>query len=621
MTASSFVLDSYSISFASLVLPLMLVGISLAPALVNRKKAGWAGLMAPVIILCIGALIYYFRMDAVQNYELNPDESDWIANANTLLVDPRYMISTVMPLLITAPLSLVKLFTGNLDFYTTKIFGIITWIACFILLWAGLRNIFRTGLEFFALLPFVAFVALMSHWDLVAYNSEHSPSLLFSLAVFIYSHTQRDRTNRYTYPLLGFVLGSFLLSKIQMAPVAFAFALVVAINLARQGKIKTLLLFCTSGFAPIVVVLNWVYVNGAMDVFIATHKAALGYVLSGVTGEHLTWPEKISGFRDITNSIPDLHLYLGCYALIIILVTSMTVLSAKRINHWVRYLFVAQAIALPFFLGPALTIAIESLVYFVFCLYSISRFDDGFREYFVVLGISTVLMLTSFYVITAPPTNFSHYYILMVAPVSFYGSVVLLSGMRLLNNYAANIAKKNVFILCIVSALTIFQFNGLHTKRVIGIHSLYHDRPSYINRENDAAIANTIRMWINPGDRITIWGWSNKFYVLSQAAQATRITFSFPQFLKGNADIYWLNLFITDMEKNNPIVFVDAIAPNQFMYDYFKGSHFEIYPRAKRFIENNYTQISTISGVRIYIKNTRLNRHQISYQPGPRIIH
>ncbi len=61
-----------------------------------------------------------------------------------------------------------------------------------------------------------------------------------------------------------------------------------------------------------------------------------------------------------------------------------------------------------------------------------------------------------------------------------------------------------------------------------------------------------------------------------------------------------------DMVRNKPAVIIDTITPTQFKYDWLKDFPIETIPKLKQFINDNYTQVSTISGVRIFASNKRL---------------
>lgn len=108
-----------------------------------------------------------------------------------------------------------------------------------------------------------------------------------------------------------------------------------------------------------------------------------------------------------------------------------------------------------------------------------------------------------------------------------------------------------------------------------------------------------------PGDSLTVWGWQSDYHVETQLPMGMRV----PVTCFLIEDLPLRNLFreinFNVFVERRPTFFIDAVAPESFWYeDPSKYGH-EIFPAFAAFIRKNYSHLSDLDGVRLYIRSDR----------------
>jgi hypothetical protein len=83
--------------------------------------------------------------------------------------------------------------------------------------------------------------------------------------------------------------------------------------------------------------------------------------------------------------------------------------------------------------------------------------------------------------------------------------------------------------------------------------------------------------------------------------QATRLSTSGALFNENPLKPFFLATYSDDLQRNRPLVFVDAVAPDQFVMMTKREEHgHEVIPEIRDFVAANYNLFEEIDGVRIY---------------------
>ena len=108
-------------------------------------------------------------------------------------------------------------------------------------------------------------------------------------------------------------------------------------------------------------------------------------------------------------------------------------------------------------------------------------------------------------------------------------------------------------------------------------------------------VAREIMRYASPGERLMIWGWAPRYYVLTGMRPGTRYGHS----AFAHDDPYFFDLFVKDFDRSRPPVFVDAEDP------IFKA-RLDAYPALAVRIARDYEQVAIVGETRIYVARTRL---------------
>ena len=116
----------------------------------------------------------------------------------------------------------------------------------------------------------------------------------------------------------------------------------------------------------------------------------------------------------------------------------------------------------------------------------------------------------------------------------------------------------------------------------------------------DAAVVKLIKQEVGPHDRVAVWGWADRYYVLSGATPATRYVNSVFQMKHNAQQDYYINQYAADLRAHEPRLFIDAVAPQQFVYDSTSVYGHERYPGISQLVAADYQLIYAHNGLRAY---------------------
>ena len=101
--------------------------------------------------------------------------------------------------------------------------------------------------------------------------------------------------------------------------------------------------------------------------------------------------------------------------------------------------------------------------------------------------------------------------------------------------------------------------------------------------------------------RLCVWGYNPTYYSETGLVQATRLSTSSGLFNDNALRPFFLGSYLEDLRRNRPKVFVDAVAPEQFVMMTKREEHgHEVVPEVRDFVASNYELFDEIDSVRIY---------------------
>lgn len=536
------------------LLAALFVLVALWPAL--RPGAAAAGRGGRFVFFA--TLVVFFlvaRLPGLLAPQLNPDEGLFTAAAEALLRDGRFWISVdtgSSGLLNVWPLTWPALFGLRPDYSTARLTGLVALLSSLALLYGAFRAWFGEAVARIALVPVVLVLAWVQHPHLLHYGSEHIPALLTALAVYGLAQVQtQPRPPAWACWLQGLAVGAMPLVKMQGVPIAAALALLMLATLwsVRRTEPRH---FWQAAFA-------WLVGAGTAPLLVGLHLLATG-----------AWPLFVQSYLQL-----NLVHYAGM---------SITQPPTGRPSS-VRYLLWSPHLRLLVLIvgGWALMAALACF-----------QRKPANRDVGRIAGALLVCAAAAFAVIK-PGTQFVHYLLLFVVPLGLLGGALLhvvLGDRPDLSRWTARIA---LLILLISPIPTVKSLTST-------ANPFLAQAPVYA-RDFHSPLVSRLRELAPPGSLMTVWGWSPDLYVQSGLVQATRFGFC-SWLVEPNPWRDGLRAqFLQELQQNRPLLFVDAMAPEQF---YFPLSTpvadrvHERFPALVDLLARDYELVDTVAGARIY---------------------
>jgi len=225
--------------------------------------------------------------------------------------------------------------------------------------------------------------------------------------------------------------------------------------------------------------------------------------------------------------------------------------------------------------------------------------------------------------------SFSHHGIFLVPPMT-YLAAVLASPEAVALTKSRRSPHRQIFglVLVLLFAIDVVQYANL--VRVIrkSSHSQPHRNPRIAKVVSDAPekdsndtmakvklvltrsmalawpvkdssdrIAQVVRdiQRTHPVRSLAIWGWSPGVYVLTGIPPATRDTITFYQIFRGPMQNYFRARFLDDLREKTPDLFIDAVAPDAFMWDtWTENDGYESDSQVRKFVDDNYILVDEL---------------------------
>ncbi len=102
-----------------------------------------------------------------------------------------------------------------------------------------------------------------------------------------------------------------------------------------------------------------------------------------------------------------------------------------------------------------------------------------------------------------------------------------------------------------------------------------------------------------PNNKMAVWGWNTRLYIETESFQAVRDPNTFNQSFKSEYKDYFIQRYISDMERNKPYLFVDAVPGFYFKDEKYR---YENNQNMKDYIQRHYRFLREIDKTRIYTR-------------------
>jgi len=570
----------------SSILLLLVIGIPLF-LYVRKKKPDSYGLFSYAFLVTCTAV--YHRTPFLSLAEVNPDETQEIASAMTLLHDPVYWRSVDLGThgpLATYPLLLPSLFGMQIDYASTRLICLaMLLVSVFLIYLMFLRTADRV-MAMIAILPMIMFICMTDYWDFIAYNAEHPVALMVVLAMFLV-HKSFPADGKLNLPYLylaGFTVGSLPFAKMQSLPVAFIIA-VTTLALIWLKANRTLFKAKATG----------IYTMGCLTFSVILLILVTSF---NVYNDFL--------MRYVFGQISYAKVKYGIITKISILMTNFDWANFFGWNYF-GFLLVADVILFFFLIRHKLTVQHKHVTPDN-AVFSLSATEIA------ALSLSAMATAMSLYAIYVPGRPHNHYFMLLTLPLGILTGQLFISACKTFHKQESRNTYVLLFILLtafspfyykyVISSYSVLLLKNRLSHEVLTINSRkFISKPT---ERRDKAIIAAIRKYASAGEKMAVWGWENKYYLQSGLIIACKTTTLYLTSEFGDTS-YYSRSFMQELETAKAPVFLDTVAPGQYHFTNRRKHGFELIPEIKKFIFGNYICMEDVEGVRIYVSKKRIN--------------
>lgn len=581
-------------------------------AILCSRALFWASIAASLIIC---------RYPTLLDYQLNPDEGEFLSAAHKLFYDPNFFHSvdtgTSGPLNIY-PLMLPAVFGLSPDFASSRALVIVVLIGVIYLGYRSLRLLTSEGLSRIAILPIAGAFAAFRNPNLIHYSSEQIPILIVTAAFYCSVRLlRRPAAYRVSLVLLGLLSSVAFFSKMQAVPIVAALAAgsVAYTYTAGHGRrLWRAALLVVAGALPLLIlnailclaagvlrdfwisyiVSNQRYVDMQSN-FVTDLPRFLQYLLVGTVETHifvLTFAALAAAYvmaslrsHAIENEQRTLMLMTACAAI----VAGIGINWQPSVSSWSSYLSLVVMFSIPIF----------------FLLFSGGRSigTDPMRWFGM---LSTLAIAAAIFSIYKPHRLFPHYLLFLITPVSMAMAWMLI---RQANDPAMSTFQRDhaearpwtprsthsgfvmLFVILTVSGETYVWGSDQS-------HEFRNVVPTIASPEG-----KYIRSLTSNNAKITIWGWSASTYLSSARAPGTRDLNLF-YFFAAPPDItrYYRKRFLRDLAQNPAELFIDGIGPGSWSFTDRSLYNFEQFPEIAAFVASHYEFLADVYPYRYYVR-------------------
>jgi len=493
----------------------------------------------------------------------NPDEDQLVAAARALVLDPVFFRACEAGS--SGPLNVYPLFASLLagawpTLFSARLVGLgMICVALVAVYFAG-RAVFSESVARFGALLSGVFFGLTNFWDFTHYTSEHVPMALLAVgwalsAWGIFCEGLEFKWRVVLASLAACVFSMVPFAKLQASMAALGASVILVAGVFAYGRTWRER-FMGAGIVgvaglvfPLVLVVFFI-VNGAGEYFWTSYiQNALAYQGSGYRGS----------------------------STIVMLGMILFPEPPMRPDDFL------------WFSGGWLVFAVAGILALVWVRNQSAPWRAwGFLVY------SSLLLGLAVWTVTTPQRNYPHYLLFLPAAMAVV-------AMALIGVLSGRFSMKTTGWR--VSAMALVMLIGIGPMVFARLKSpnLWAGLAEKWDSEKPGVLSQKILEASGGKGRLCVWGYNPTYYSETGMVQATRLSTSSALFNENPLKPFFLKTYIEDLKRNKPTVFVDAVAPEQFVMMTKREEHgHEVVPEVRDFVAANYELFEEIDGVRIY---------------------
>jgi len=558
-----------------------------------------------LLFACIAGSLVLCRYPTLLDYQLNPDEAEFLSAAHKLFYDGNFFRSvdcgTSGPVNIY-PLMLPAIAGISPDYASSRLLVLLIAFSVIYLSYRAFRLLTTDSLARIAILPLAAAFAGFQHPNLVHYSSEQIPLLLIAAALYITVRVLRDPAmNRVPLLLLGLLIMLGFFSKMQSVPIIAAFAAVALLYTHATGKAGSAWLpgLLLSAGAASLLALHAAFsiTTGVWGNFV------MSYIVSNQRYTELqsNFLRDLPGFVNYLVGTDEIRFFLFTFLALVTAYTIRRSMAGAKERSVLRFAEIGSAaiiIIAIISLSSApwvayLYLALIGILAVRACLFLIHSARCFGTDSVRWLGLLSVLLVSAaLFSIYKPHRNFPHYLLFLLAPVTVAIAWMLIRQTR---PRVSGAPAKSGFLLLLVTLTVTQQTYVWGSQDARGFQNVV---PTI-----RAPGGDLIRSLTRSKGRIAVWGWTADPYLGSGRVPATRDLNLFYFFLAPpEITSYYRARFLQDMLASPAELFIDAVGPvSWFVSDPVKY-RYEQFPEIAAFINQSYVHLTDRYGYRYFLR-------------------
>jgi hypothetical protein len=569
--------------------------------------------VAGTLLLC--------RYPTLVDYQLNPDEGQFLAAAHKLFYEPNFFDSvdcgTSGPLNIY-PLMLPAILGVSPDYASSRLLVLLIAFCTIYLFYRTIRLLAPDALARIAILPLACAFAVFENPNLVHYSSEQIPVLLVSLALYIAVRVLHDPA-AYRIPLflLGFLSSAAFFSKMQAVPIVGAIGAVAVLYTYASSSARK---FWQPALLFVMGMLPLQLLNAAMCLAAgAWTNFWMSYIVS-----NQRYADRGSNF---ITELPGLVTYLAAdnpelgYFLFTFLAlgASYAVQRLRGDQPEERERLLQMAIVSTVVMGglmatllhadtPSIFAYIALIGMFTVVMFFLLFYEQGFfgTDRVRWFGLLSIIAIGATVFSMYRPHRLSPGYLLFLfVPVAAAMAWMLIRRAResaAPNTLAdaARLARLAFPLLLAVLALTYATF-------------LWGTRDPHKFRTTVATIrqgeGDFIRSLTSPQGQIFVWGWTVDPYLGSGRVTSTRdLNLNYQFIAPEEITSYYRRRLLNDLSRDPPELFIDAIGTVSWGLEDNRIFGLDQVPEISRWVHDFYRHIADAYGEHFYLRTDLMSR-------------
>ena len=501
--------------------------------------------IAPQLTLGVGLLLMWaLRLWQQQFYELDVDTSAWISSAISA-ARSETPLWTLLNYSDSRPLTVFPLFVLEkigvaVTWSMAEKVGLVLWAFSIVFFYATLRRWFSPWQSLFFSLPLLIFQASNAWFGFMAYNSEAVCVFMLTVGLWLVTGLEKNKNSIFAYFFVGFWLGLLPFAKMQTVPMGLVLGLWACSIAFQQRRYGRLLVLLVAASLPTIFLNGFYWQKGEWEVFWSDYF----------------WNYYYYSFTQIHSAVP----------------------LEDRFSLLFLIQFFYQNSTTRLFWGASFVLLLIGFIKWI-------KTAPFAPPRSVVWGV-LALLSASMYAILQAGNLFSHYLLLLLVPINLL-LVLLLQSFQW-----------RVFSRIWLCFLLLIGAEGIKNAVQYPVIAVPQPFP------NDKKIIQAIKKYSKPTDKMTIWGYADRFFVHTRLTAGNRLPHSYWIYMPSPMQSYRQKQFLEDLAQNQPALFIDAFTEKvSLVYglDERKYRH-DNFPDIATYINAHYQQVEEIGKVRIYRK-------------------